>query len=138
MGYEGALSWHATVTTNDPNIKIFTIWLKAFVSVPIYISPRYAGLGGTEGESVTKSIEIKAGLEKPLSLEPSEFNLEGKATYKIEEIEKGRIFKVHITNVPGVAGYFRGLLKLKTNYDEKPIIAIKINGQFVKRKSTEK
>ena len=108
--------------------------LRAFINAPIWVSPRSAELGGTEGESITKSIEIKAGLEKPLLLEPDEFNLEGKATYKIEEIEKGRIFKVHITNVPGAANCFRGFLKLKTNYGEKPTVFIKISGQFAKKK----
>jgi hypothetical protein len=128
----------AEVTTNDPNIKIFSLRLRAFVNAPIWISPHSAELSGTIGESVTKSIEIKAGLEKPLSLEPSKFNLEGKATYKIEEIEKEKIFKVHITNVPGAASYFRGYLKLKTNYSEKPAILIKIKGKFVKGKPTKK
>lgn len=112
--------------------------LKAFVSVSIFVSPHSVRFKGTEGEIVTKSIEIKAGLEKPLLLEPSEFDLEGKVTYKIEEIEKGKLFNVHITNVPGVTEYFRGFLNLKTNYDEKPIINIKIGGQFMKKKSTEK
>ena len=49
--------------------------------VLISLSSRYVYLRGTEGQRVTRTIEIKAGLDKPLSLEPSEFNLKGKVTY---------------------------------------------------------
>ena len=84
---------------------------------------------------VTKSIEIIAGLDKPLTLEPGQFNLEGKLTYSIEEIDKGRKFNVYFTNIPGVAGSYRGFLDLMTNYDEKPVLNIRISGRFVKAKT---
>lgn len=79
-------------------------------------------------------VEIKAGLDKPLALTPEEFNLEGKLTYRIEEIEKGRRFKIHFTSIPGSSQSFHGFLNLKTNYPEKPIINIRIRGRFLKDK----
>lgn len=79
-------------------------------------------------------VEIKAGLDKPLALTPEEFNLEGKLTYRIEEIEKGRRFKIHFTSIPGPSQRFNGFLNLKTNYPEKPIINIRIRGRFLKEK----
>jgi len=47
-------------------------------------------------------------------------------TYRIEEVEPGRIFRVHFTSIPGPSGNYRGILKLKTNYPEKPEITIRI------------
>ncbi len=115
-------------------MNVVTLRVKAFVKVPIYVSPRYVRLYGKEGQSVTRVIEIRAGLEKPLTLEPGQFNLEGKVKYTIEEIEKGRRFKVRFTAIPSPSQTYRGFLKLKTNYPEKPEITIRIRGRFVKMK----
>lgn len=134
-GYEGAHEWSAKVTTNDPNTKNFYLRVKAFVRAPIYVNPRYVRLYGREDQSVTRVIEIRAGLDKDLRLEPSQFNLEGKVKYTIEEIDKGRKFKVYFTNISSVAGAYRGFLNLKTNYDEKPVLNIRISGRFVKAKT---
>lgn len=136
-GYEGKIHKTARVETNDPRMKTFTLGLRAFVQVPIYVKPRYVRLNGRENVSVTRSVEIMAGLDKPLTLEPSQFNLEGKVTYKVEEIDKGRKFKVSFTNIPGVAGSYRGSLNLKTNYDEKPVLNIGIRGRFKKAKTSK-
>ena len=113
---------------------IIDLYIKAFVKVPIYLSPRYVNLFGKEGKSVTKMIEIRAGLERPLTLTPSQFSLEGKLTYTVDEIEKGRIFKIRFTSIPGAPQTYHGFLNLKTNYPEKPEINIKIRGRFVKVK----
>ena len=115
-------------------MNVVTLGVKAFVKVPIYVSPRYVRLYGKEGQSVTRVIEIRAGLEKPLTLEPGQFNLEGKVKYTIEEIEKGRRFKARFTTIPSPSQTYRGFLKLKTNYPEKPEITIRIRGRFVKMK----
>jgi len=133
-GYEGAHRWSAKVNTNDPSMNVVTLRVKAFVKVPIYVSPRYVRLYGKEGQSVTRVIEIRAGLDKPLTLEPGQFNLEGKVKYTIEEIEKGRRFKVRFTTIPSSSQTYRGFLKLKTNYPQKPEITIRIRGRFVKMK----
>jgi len=108
--------------------------VKAFVKVPIYLSSRYVNLWGKEGQSVTRVIEIRSGLDKPLTLSPSQFNLEEKLTYTVKEIEKGRIFKIRFTSIPGPPQTYRGFLKLKTNYPEKPVINIMIRGRFLKVK----
>ena len=88
---------------------------------------------GKEGQKVTKIVEIKAGLDEPLALTLEEFNLEGKLTYRIEEIEKGRRFKIHFTSIPGPSQRFNGFLNLKTNYPEKSIINIRIMRSFFER-----
>jgi len=111
--------------------------VKALVIIPVSISPRYVKLYGKEGQRITRVVEISAGLDKPLTLTPDEFDLEGKLTYTMEEIEKGRRFQIHFTNIPGPPQSFHGSLSLKTNYPEKPLINIRIRGRFneIKRSS---
>jgi len=108
--------------------------VKAFVRVPIYLSSRKVYLYGREGQRITRDVEIRAKLDKSLKLSPSHFNLEGKVTYSVEEIEKGRAFKIRFTSVPGPPQTYRGSLELKTNYPEKPVITIGISGRFMKVK----
>ena len=102
------------------------LYVKAFVEVPIYLSPRYVSFYGRGDKSFTRVVEIRAGLDRPLTLTPVQFNLEGKLTYKVEEIEKGRRFKVRFTSVPGLQQNYQGFLSLKTNYPEKPELNIRI------------
>lgn len=134
-GYEGNIHKTAVVYTNDPKMARFTLGVRAFVHVPISVKPRYVRFHGREDVEVTKSVEITAGLDKPLTLEPGQSNLEGKLTYKIVEIDKGRKFRVYFTNIPGGVGAYMGFLNLKTNYNEKPVVNIRISGRFVKAKT---
>ena len=50
--------------------------------------------------------------------------------YAIETIIKGKEYKIQFTTLPTVKENFRGILKLKTNYPEKPQITISIYGRF--------
>lgn len=97
------------------------------------VSPGRVDLYTLEGDSITREVEIRAQLDKPLALEPVNFHLLEKVTYKVEEIERGRRFKVRFTSIPGPAGTFRGSLRLKTNYAEKPFVEIKIRGRIGKK-----
>jgi hypothetical protein len=77
-------------------------------------------------------VDIRAALDKPLKLEPLEFNLEAKVTYELQEMEPGRRFQVRFTSVPGPAEIFSGDLRLKTNYAEMPEVSIRIRGRIRK------
>lgn len=134
-GYKGAQGWSAKVITNDPRMNEALLSVKAFVQVPIYVKPYYVRLYGRGDVTVTRSVEIEAGLDKPLTLKPGQCDLAGKVTYTIEEVDKGRRFKVSFASIRGVAGSYRGFLNLETNYEEKPIVTIRINGQFLKAKT---
>lgn len=133
-GYQGSKRWSAKVSTNDPVMSEVDLSVRAFVIMPISISPRYANLYGKEGQSITKVVEIRAGLDKPLTLTLDKFDLEGKLTYTMEEIEKGRRFRLQFTNIPGPPQSFYGFLSLKTNYPEKPVIKVRIRGRFSEMK----
>ena len=97
------------------------------------MSPLRVDLYAMEGESVTRVVEVKSNLNEPMTLAPLEFQLQEKVTYEIEEIEKGRLFRIRFTNIPGPVETFRGSLRLKTNYREKPVVTITIWGRIAKR-----
>lgn len=128
--YQGKISKTATVYTNDPNHPTITIAIKAFVKVPIFLSPRYVYMRGIVGRTIEKVIQIRAEKNEPLKLEPTFFDLDEKVAYHIDEVESGRLFKITFSNIPGPPGSFKGSLKLKTNYREKPEIIIPIRGSF--------
>ena len=133
-GYEGNITKTARVYTNAPAKSVVTLKLKAYIKVSIFVSPRYVALFGREGESITRVVEIKAGLSKPLTLSPIQFNLGEKLTYRLVETEKGKRFQIHFESIPGPAETYSGYLKLKTNYAEKPELTIRIRGGFVKKR----
>jgi hypothetical protein len=110
----------------------FELGVQAFVKVPIVVRPRHVALFVREGESLTRVVEISAGLDKPLELSPVGFNLEGKVTYRLEEAEKGKRFRLHVTALPGMGDSHSGFLNLKTNYEEEPVLNIQISVRFRK------
>lgn len=80
-------------------------------------------------------MNITAGLEKPLRIEPVSFDLSDRISYSIKETQQGHHFVVRLTSIPGTAGRFQGALKLKTNYPEKPEIIIYVRGRFQKKQA---
>ena len=131
-GYQGEFHKSAKVYTNDPGHSLEILSMKATVKVAIYLSTRYVYLRGPAGEKINRTIKVRAERDKPLNLEPSHFDLGEKVTYGIEEVEAGKLFRIHFANIPGPAETYRGLLKLKTNYPEKPEITFRIRGIFKK------
>jgi len=105
------------------------------VKVSIRVSSRYVYLFGPADQKITRVVNITAGLEKPLKIEPISFDLADRISYSIKETEQGRHFLVRLTSIPGTAGRFHGVLKLKTNYPEKPEITIYIRGRFQKKRA---
>lgn len=129
-GYQGHITKTAKVLTNDPGRQMEILTIKAFVKVPIYLFPKWVYLKGPAGKATTKTVTVKAEMSRPLELEPAQFDLSGKVTYRVEEVQAGRVFLIHFTHVPGEAKTYSGVLRLKTNYPEKPEISIKIRGRF--------
>ena len=127
-GYQGTIRKSARVYTNDPAMGTVRLNISAFVKTPIHLSPRYVHLYAKDEKSVTKVVEVRAELDKPLKLTPDKFNLAEKVTYAIEEIEEGRKFQIRFTSIPGLEQAYRGFLTLKTNYPEKPEVTLRIRG----------
>jgi hypothetical protein len=130
-GSQGGINKKFRVQTNDPGAGSFNLAVRAFVKLPVYVSPHYVYFTGREGRTLSKEVEIRAGMDKFLKLTPAEFTLKDKLKYKLEETEKGRKFKVILTTLPVKPENWSGFLNLKTNYPESPVIRIGIGGQFV-------
>ncbi len=129
-GFEGNVTKAARVYTNDLQNRIIWIGIKAFVKVPILVSPGLVFFSCFAEDTVEKVVTIRAGHDMPLSLKPISFPLSDKVEYRIETIEEGRLFRVVFTNKSGASGWYNGLLKFETNYPEKPAITIRVIGQI--------
>ena len=132
-GYKGELYRRTEFFTNDPKNQRQVVTITALVKRPLSISRRYLCFTGPADTPITYTIEIKAELERPLALEAVQFDLKGKMTYQIEEVEKGRTFLLHFTTIPGFPGTHTGLIRLKTNYPEKPEVVIEIRAEIKSR-----
>ena len=130
-GYEGKVQKTSTVYTNDPKTPEGKLVFEALVKTPIRVSEKMVLLKGAYKEIVTKTVDIKGELKEPLKLEPIEFTLDKKAKFNIEEVTKGKHFRVTFTSIPNVGNSYRGILKLKTNYPEKPELDIYVMGKFI-------
>lgn len=127
-GYSGDKQWGAGVYTNDPDFKEITLTVKAFVKPLLVVSPQHVRFDSPQDSIATQEVEIRAETERPLTLVPVHFSLGERLTYRIEEIEKGKRFKVVFQTIPGLHGRFNGFLKLQTGYPEKPEIRVWITG----------
>ena len=132
-GRQGNISRSARVYSNDPARGVVSLSIKALVRPVIQLTESKIYLIGKENQSITKVVEVRAGLDIPLTLTAGQFNLSEKLTYSIIEIEKGRTFQIRFTSIPGIPQTYRGFLKIKTNYRDRPEITIWIKGRFSKK-----
>ncbi len=130
QGSNGRERWGVTVYTNDPNWKEAVLDLRAEVRDPIVVSASSVQFSGESRVSSTRVIDIRSGIDRPLVIEPHAFDLAGKVDYSVEEIQKGKSFRVTLKNLPGPFDFYRGSLAFKTNFPEKPELTIWIFGRF--------
>jgi hypothetical protein len=130
-GYEGKVRKSARVYTNDPIRQMETITMEAFIRPPILVSPKSVFLQGRATETLTKSVEITGDLAKALKIEPVNFSLKERVEYSIEEISPGKRYRIMFTSIPNAGNHYQGVLRLKTNYPEKPDLTIFVRGWFV-------
>lgn len=130
-GYDGRIRKGAKVYTNDPKASQEILIIEALIRTPIAISDRIVLLQGTTRDAVTRSVDIKGRLDKPLKLEPIDYTLDKKVTFSIEELTKDKHYRVTFTSIPNVGNYYRGLLRLRTSYPEKPEVMIHVRGRFI-------
>jgi hypothetical protein len=130
-GYEGKVRKAARVYTNDPARQTETITIEAFIRAPILVSPRSVFLQGRVTEALTRSVDIKGDPAKKLKIEPLDFSLNQRVKYSIEELSPGKHYRVSFTSIPNMGNNFQGVLRLKTNYPEKPELQIFVRGRLV-------
>jgi len=129
-GFQGPERWVARIFSNDPKWKEAVLDLRAQVKPVITITGAPVFLGGKKKAPTTAEVEIRTELDRDLILTPEKFTLSGKVTYSLEEIQKGRRYRVSFQNVTRKRENYRGSLKLKTNFAEKPDVTIMIIGRF--------
>ena len=129
-GFDGAERWAVKVYSNDPKWNVAVLDLRAHVKPVFTLSGTAVVFTGKKNTGMTRDIEIATGLDRPLILTPSQFTLSGKVIYSISEIEKEKRYKVTFQNVAGKRENYRGFLKLKTNFPEKPEVTLWIVGRF--------
>ena len=130
-GFSGNIQKKATILTNDPKSPKSYVTIKAKVKSLISVTPRTAILRGFKDEQITKELTIQALEDIPLQLSPIDFSLSDKATYLIETVEKDKIYHIVFTNKWKQEGKYRGVLKVKTSYPEKPMLRIGIYGDIM-------
>jgi len=130
-GYDGKIRKTARVYTNDPKIPQEALVIEALIKTPIVLSERMVFLQGTTQETITRTVDIKGDPNKPLKLEPVDYTLDKKVKFSIEEVTRGKHYRVTFTTIPNVGNYYQGLLKLRTSYPEKPELVIHVRGRFL-------
>jgi hypothetical protein len=131
---KGKLRKQVSVYTNDPENRKEILTITAFVKPIIDVEPSSVYLKGKEGETRSAEIVITGSEDRPLILKDKYFDLNDIVEYNLEIVEENRLYKVLIQNLPDKSGYFKGYLKLKTNYPEKPEISIVVRSRFHKIK----
>jgi hypothetical protein len=137
-GLSGTIRKQAKVYTNDPKSSTATLTLQANVKIPIRINPKDIYLISSEGNITTQSVIITANEAESLEIVPVQFNVFERVTYEIEEMEKGRVFKVNFKYLPKEGDNVKSALILKTNYPEKPEINIPVYVRFQKKTTNSK
>lgn len=129
-GSDGRERWGITIFTNDPSWKEAVLDLRADVRSAIVVSGSAVQFSGKNNVSSTRVVEIESGVDRPLVIQPDQFDLEGRVDYSVEETQKGKSFRVSFRNLPGPFDFYRGSLTFKTNFPEKPELTIWIFGRF--------
>lgn len=132
--YQGKIRKGAKVLTNDLKNSSLSLTIAATIKTSISLSTRGVNLRGLSDRKITKTVTIRANENVPLKLEQIKYDLSEKIPYKIEEIEDGKVFKLFFNTIPGITKSCRGILKLKTNYIDKPVITIRVNARLSKKK----
>jgi putative intracellular protease/amidase len=131
-GFEGKQRWTVKVFSNDPTWKEAVLDLRANVKPVITITGAPAFLGKRQKNPSPAEVEISTELDRELILVPEQFTLSDKVTYSLAEIEKGKRYKVSFQNVARKHENYKGLLRFKTNFAEKPDVTIWVIGRFEK------
>ena len=129
-GYSGKVRWQTRVFNNDPANPVEMIVMEGILKSAIVFWPTVVFLKGSQKESIAGSVRIEGKLNKRLAIEPLSFDLAKQVNYKIVELEPGKVYEVRLMTVPNGEKRYRGFLKLKTGYEEKPEIVIPIWGNF--------
>ena len=136
-GFEGRQRWGVKVLTNDPRWREAVLDIRANIKPILTLSGRAVQFTGRNDVSITREVVISAGVDKKLIIIPERFTLPGKVIWSLEEIQKGKRFRIRLKSIPGTSEDFRGFLTLRTNFPEKPELTIWIIGRFTEQEAID-
>ncbi len=99
-GFEGKQRWGIKVLTNDPKWKEAVLDIRANIKPILILSGKAVQFTGRNDVSITKEIEIGAGIDRTLIITPQLFTLPGKVTWSLQEIQKGKKFRIKTQEYP--------------------------------------
>ncbi len=130
VGLDGPIHKRARIISNAPTDMKPSVSIKAKIRPVISVKPRSARLRGLKGDEILDELTVRAYEDRPLILEPAQFSISDRVDYKIETLEEGKAFRLIFRNKLNHKGKYRGMLQVKTNYPEKPLLKIRIYGEI--------
>ncbi len=127
----GKLTKRALVITNDPDNKAIKISIAGKIKSLISVEPRsYVFLSGLPDEEITREVRI-IGVEVPkFTIKKITDNLDGKVSYKLITVKKGKEYLLKIKNRYKKRGSYYGEINLETDSPKKPNIKIRVSGRI--------
>lgn len=129
-GFEGPIHKRVTIITDDPNNKTLFIALTAKIKPIISVKPRSVYLKGSKDQQIVHEMTIRGYEDLPLILHPEKFHLSDKVAYELKPIDTDKAFRLIVSNTQNHGGKYRGVLRIKTNYPDKPLLTIRIYGDI--------
>jgi len=124
--HTGTFKKRFTVTTNDPERKVITLYLKGNVKKVFGLSD-VLSLMGYKNDDIRKEIEITNLLDRPIRITGYKWSIKGRKSpdfnklmdVKIVELEKGKKYKVKVHKKGDIPpGRYYAELILNTDYEK--------------------
>ena len=122
----GKLIRKAVVYSNDPAKPEAKISITCFVDPVILIKPDRIFFNGFPDQKFEQKIIISANRAEPLLLTIEQGVLFPKISCSLNKISKTNSYLLTVKNKASKAGVYRGRLLIKTNYKDKPVIAVPV------------
>ena len=125
----GEFEKKAVIWSDDLPRRSVALYLRGEVKPRISLEPGgYVSLFGFWGQVPEESIEIINNQERPLKIESVEDDLPGRIQWRLEEIERGYLYRLTVEDISRSAGDYTGHLIIKTDNPHKPALVVIING----------
>ena len=122
----GRLVRKAVIYSNDPSKPEFKISITCFVDPVISIKPDRIFFNGFPDQKFEQKIIISANRAEPLLLTIEPNVLSSQISCSLDKINKTNSYLLTVQNKISESGVYRGRLIIKTNYKDKPVIAVPV------------
>ncbi|MDY7032874.1 MAG: hypothetical protein SVY10_13320 [Thermodesulfobacteriota bacterium] len=130
IGYDGSIHKRAKIYSDDPKNPQASISIKARVKPIITVKPKTVHLRGLKGALITREVTIQAYEDLPLKLDDIKLSISDKVDYEMKTTKEGTVYRLIFMNKVNKEEKYRGMMQLKTNYSDKPLLKIRIYGDI--------